>query len=397
MSGRSMKILVAEDEPTDRLLLQSAVRRLGHECLVAADGIAAWELFRIQRPDVVISDWRMPELDGTQLCRRIRAFERREARAGTSSAYTAFVFVSGMDDREHVLAGMAVGADDYLAKPIDVEDLRARLIAVRRLKEFEEERLVLLERERAAREAAEQAIGVRDQVLSSLSHDLRSPLAAIYGRASLLRYRLSHSQVPGSSQLASELEHIERSADRMNRWLDELTDVALLDHGRPLELNREKTDVVAVAREAVADHHSPVHSIEVEIEADPLDLIGWWDRRRLERVLSNLVGNAIKYSPNGGRVRLCLGTERARDGWVLVNVVDEGVGIPAIELPRVFERFYRGSNVNNTVIGTGLGLAAARQVVEQHGGSITVRSAVGEGTTFTVRLPRAEWESSLAA
>jgi DNA-binding response OmpR family regulator len=124
-----MKILIVEDETTDRLMLRSAVQHLGHECLVAASGAAGWEMFGLHQPDVVLSDWRMPGMDGVELCRRIRA--------GEWSTYTPFIFVTGLTDKEHALAGMEVGADDYLTKPLDVNELRARLMAAARLKRAE--------------------------------------------------------------------------------------------------------------------------------------------------------------------------------------------------------------------------------------------------------------------
>ena len=124
-----MKILIVEDMAIDRLMLRSAVQHLGHECLVAASGVEGWELFGLHRPDVVISDWQMPGVDGVELCRRIRA--------GEWSTYTPFIFVTGLTDREHALAGMEVGADDFLTKPLDIHELRARLLVAARLKRAE--------------------------------------------------------------------------------------------------------------------------------------------------------------------------------------------------------------------------------------------------------------------
>lgn len=124
-----MKVLIVEDEVTDRLMLRSAVQHLGHECLVASSGAEGWELFGLHQPDVVLSDWRMPGVDGVELCRRIRASEW--------ATYTPFIFVTGLADRKHALAAMELGADDYLSKPLDINELRARLMAAARLKRAE--------------------------------------------------------------------------------------------------------------------------------------------------------------------------------------------------------------------------------------------------------------------
>lgn len=120
-----MRILLAEDSAASRFLLQRAVEDLGHECVIAEDGAQAWELFRSAAPEVVISDWIMPGLDGDELCRRIRADE--------TAPYTYFVMLTSLEDKEHVLRGMQAGVDDYLTKPLDRNDLDARLIAASRV------------------------------------------------------------------------------------------------------------------------------------------------------------------------------------------------------------------------------------------------------------------------
>jgi signal transduction histidine kinase len=113
-----------------------------------------------------------------------------------------------------------------------------------------------------------------------------------------------------------------------------------------------------------------------------------WDQARLERVVGNLISNAVKYSPDGGEVILSLGREDSASGAsAVLSVRDEGIGIPPEDLSRVFDRFYRGTNVVGHIAGTGIGLAGARQLVEQHGGSMAVESTPGAGSTFVVRLP----------
>jgi diguanylate cyclase (GGDEF)-like protein len=119
-----LKVLIADDEPESRQGLEMAVRSLGHDCAIARDGLEAWEMFQAARPDVVLADWNMPKLDGIGLCRRIRR-ERRDA-------YTHFIFVTGKTDKVHFLEGMHAGADDYITKPVDLDELEARLEVSRR-------------------------------------------------------------------------------------------------------------------------------------------------------------------------------------------------------------------------------------------------------------------------
>ncbi len=126
----------------------------------------------------------------------------------------------------------------------------------------------------------------------------------------------------------------------------------------------------------------------IRLETALSELVGQWDTQRVERVLSNLLNNAIKYSPAGGEiiVRLTSEGDGARN-WAVLTVQDGGLGIPAADLPHIFERFRRGTNVVGRIKGTGIGLAGVKQVVEQHGGSVTAVSRQGTGTTFSVRLP----------
>jgi CheY-like chemotaxis protein len=171
-----MRVLIAEDQLTDRLVLQAAVRRLGHECITAEDGVEALELFTSHAPDVVISDLRMPNMDGLELCRRIRG--------ATPDTHVPFFFTTGLLEREHVLAGVEAGADDYLAKPIELAEVRARLIAARWLKRVEDER-------RATREG---------------------PLQEIVERLADLRGRLESGKATDVSTISAELAQIQQLA-----------------------------------------------------------------------------------------------------------------------------------------------------------------------------------------
>jgi signal transduction histidine kinase len=132
-----------------------------------------------------------------------------------------------------------------------------------------------------------------------------------------------------------------------------------------------------------------VERCSVEVHSGATELSGWWDAARLERALANLVGNAVKYSA-ARRAAVTVTISRQQDTrgeWAVVEVQDRGIGIPAADLPHIFERFHRATNVSDRLPGTGLGLAGAREVVEQHGGEIRVQSQEGQGSTFTVRLP----------
>lgn len=237
------------------------------------------------------------------------------------------------------------------------------------------------EAERLAGEL-QRAVSTRDDFLASAAHDLRNPLAAISGAADLLERTLERGDVP-RERLEASVAHIQTAARRIGGMLDAFLDLAQLQLGRPLQLRKELQDVAALAREVVAQFQQASARHRIRLAA-PDELMAVVDAPRLQRVMDNLVGNAIKYSPEPDDIDVALREEGAD---LVFSVRDRGIGIPPSEIEAVFERFRRGSNVAERFSGTGIGLAGVRQVVEQHGGSVEVTSALGSGSTFTVRLP----------
>jgi signal transduction histidine kinase len=231
------------------------------------------------------------------------------------------------------------------------------------------------ELERVAAERT-QSIRLRDALLTGITHDLRNPLTVIRIEARLLSRALAASYI-------DSVVHIERSAIRMTNWIDELLDTASALNGYDPPLVLEPTDLVQLVRDAI-DEYKNVRRHRLVIDVRAKSIAGQFDGPRLERALDNLVANAIKYSPGGGDIRLEVS---AGGDWAKVVIRDHGVGIPAQDLPHVFEPFRRGANVVDRIRGTGIGLANARHIVEQHGGALSVESAPGEGSTFIVRLP----------
>ena len=267
-------------------------------------------------------------------------------------------------------------------------------------KRAESEQEALRERERAALLAAQEAIRLRDDFLAVASHDLKNPLAALYGTAQLLQRTLARAGAIPADRLVSGLAGIVSLSEQMNRQIGDLLDVARARAGEPLTLNRKPADLVEITRRAVtaAQQATERHQLRLvvgsgqrENSANPDTIVGNWDRTQIERVIGNLLSNAVKYSPDGEiAVTLWPESDTACPAeWAVLSVEDHGVGIPAADLPYVFDRFARASNVVGRVGGSGIGLTAARQVVEQHGGTIAVKSEEGQGSTFTVRLPLA--------
>ena len=227
----------------------------------------------------------------------------------------------------------------------------------------------------------------QEEFLSALAHDLKNPLTTVRGQTQLLLRQLGRGNPPDTVRLATALDGIDRAAGRMNRLLDELGDITRLRAGQEIELQRAETDLVALARRTSEEHDRIAERHTIRLVTNETVLTGSWDGPRLERVLGNLLGNAIKYSPAGGEITVRIAREAAAAGeTAILSVADQGVGIPAADLHLVFERFRRAGNVESFA-GSGIGLAGARRIVELHGGTISVKSTEGVGSTFTVRLP----------
>ena len=227
----------------------------------------------------------------------------------------------------------------------------------------------------------------KDEFLAAISHDLKTPATIIKGNANLLQRALRRGDNEGSTAISEGLEVIDESTAQLVRLVDELLDLTRVRMGHELQLDVGPADLIKIVRRLAAEYQkiSPRHTIRLEFGLDRL--LGDWDEARIERIVANLISNAVKYSPKGGEVTIQVAEEERGDQtWATLVVRDHGIGIPPAELDRVFEPYYRASNIAGTVSGSGIGLAGTRHIVEQHGGEITVNSRVGD-TTFTVCLP----------
>jgi signal transduction histidine kinase len=230
---------------------------------------------------------------------------------------------------------------------------------------------------------------LKDEFLSLVSHELRTPLTSIRGYLDLVLDEEAGELNPEQRRF---LQAVERNSGRLLRLVGDLLFVAQADAGR-LALERAKVDVSALAADCVeaARPHAHQRAIDLRLAAVPVPaLVG--DRGRLAQVVDNLVSNALKFTPEGGRVEV---RTSANGNYVRLEVQDSGIGIPAAEQPRLFERFFRAAAATDQAIpGTGLGLAIVKAIVEAHAGRIEVVSAPDQGTTFRVELPLREVRSA---
>ena len=227
----------------------------------------------------------------------------------------------------------------------------------------------------------------KDIFVAAISHDLKNPLTSILGTSQLLTRRAGRLDGAEAERLVAGLTTITLTARQMSAQIGELVDVNWLQMARSLDLDLQPVDLVALIEQVAQQYRQATERHTLLFQTAIPALACLCDAPRIERVLANLLSNAIKYSPKGGTIGIRL--DPPDGGWVDLHVSDQGVGIPDEELSRIFERFYRASNVVGRIAGTGLGLAGVRQIVEQHGGTVALTSAPGAGTTVTLRLPLA--------
>ncbi len=249
------------------------------------------------------------------------------------------------------------------------------------------DRTQLLEAERQARDQVDRLARAKVEFLSDVAHDLQNPLTSIKGFAQIL-LRYAKRGTLDEERVLRSASQIESTAARMGDLIQELLDVATIERGNPVALKIAPVNLIELVRRSADSQEVRTADHDLQVHADGDEIVGEWDERRLERVLANLLSNAVKYSEAGSRIDVKV--RDAGGGIAELTISDRGIGIPEDDLPYIFDRFRRGSNVKGMTSGTGLGLAGVKQLVEQHGGSIAIQSAVGVGTTVTVRLPIAE-------
>jgi signal transduction histidine kinase len=363
------RILIVDDERDLVEMLSFHLKKRGYETHLAYNGIEAWEKLSSTRPDLLILDLTMPELDGWELCRLIRRNENPELRG------MPILILSARALPEDRIRGLELGADDYLTKPFSLAELAIRADRILQQKKTVGE--LYREIERLRLQMKEQETSLREVI-----HDLKNPLLSIGASAKVLM-----RENPEKEKI-SFLRNIYQNSLSMTRWLEEIlafSDLSL----RNLEKDKESLEVNSLVKTAT-ELLSPIgqgKKIIVDFHAqDNLPPIRG-NKRWLQRAVENLITNAFKYTPEGGRIEIKTGlTEMNGARRIEISVNDNGVGIPAEDIPKIFEPFYRGRNTKNEK-GIGLGLALVKQVVDLHGGKIEVRSEMGKGSHFAILIP----------
>jgi signal transduction histidine kinase len=337
--------------------------------------------------DVVLLDLSLPDSVAAETLVRFRA----------QAPQLPVVVLTGAEGKLQGVLSVQEGADDYLVKSQFQSDLLGRTLlhAIER-KKIVLARLAALTSERDARNEAEHAVGIRDEFLSIASHELRNPLAAMrYGMQALIEM-LNGGQRDAvfDTRIQSLARNTDREINLFSKLIDTLLDFSSIRSGR-LRLALSRFDVNDLVRDSVERLASELESTGCRpvLTLGP-PALGDWDRVRLEQVLVNLLSNAMKYAP--GKPLAISASSDAETVWIRVK--DQGPGVAPQDRESIFRRFERSSaSTTGYVQGLGLGLYVARQIIDTHGGGITVESEPGVGSTFIVRLPRAASAATVVA
>ncbi len=413
-SKDTIRILVAEDSPTQAEQMKYLLEGQGYPVTIAVNGRRALALARQDKPALIISDVVMPELDGYEFCREVKSDATMKA--------IPVILVTSLSSPHDVVKGLECGADSFLRKPYNENHLLARIEQVLTNHDLREEgrmragieivlsgqrHFITAERqqildllistyEEAVRineelstanrqlemrnREVERANQFKDEFLSMMSHEVRTPLNAILGFSELL---LDGRFGPLAGKPQQYVDHIHNSGRHLLRLTNDILDVSRIEAGR-MELVVETVSLQTVVSE-VLESLRPLSEKKSQNLGQKMDgkLTVRADPTRIRQVLTNLVGNAIKFTPTGGsiEVRAHLTGDNVR-----INVEDDGPGIPAHEREHIFQAFYRLKREGETE-GTGLGLSISHRLVEMHGGRLDVESRSGTGSCFFFTLP----------
>jgi signal transduction histidine kinase len=385
-SSRSLekiKILLVDDLEGNLVALQALLKHAfpndqDLEIFQTTSGVQALNLLLDHDFAVAMIDVQMPAMDGFELAELMRGADR------TKNVPIIFV-TAGARDARYTFKGYESGAVDFLYKPLDTQVVQSKIRVFleldrqRRLLQFQ-----LLETQ-AKEQELKKALAIRDEFLGIASHELRTPLTSLKLHLQMMdrNFRRDGVQSMTPDRVEKMLRTSNRQIETLTNLIEDLMDVSRITNGK-LTLDPVNMDLVEMVKD-VAEYfseHLLIADSKIEIRAQS-PVIGLWDRERVQQVIVNLISNAIKYG-SGSPIEIEVTHD---DRFATLKVIDHGMGIAEEDQERIFERFERAVCGRDSISGLGLGLFIVREIVTAQGGTISVKSAPSQGSTFTVRLP----------
>jgi len=366
---RKATILVVDDTP-DNLALMSNLLKTDYKVKIANNGEHALRIAATgAAPDLILLDIMMPGMDGYEVCRRLKH--------SPATANIPVIFLTARTEVEDEQKGLELGAADYIAKPVSPPIVMARVknhLSLKMMADFLQEKNVELE---IARRVADKANLAKSDFLSSMSHELRSPLNAILGFAQLMEIE---APPPSPSQKES-ITQILQAGWHLLTLINEVLDLAKIESGRvPMTEERVSLAEVMLETEGMIEPLAQQRGVKVNFPPPDIPHFVLADRTRVKQVLINLLSNAVKYNFEHGTVEVQC-TDHA-PGHIRVSITDTGAGLPPEQLAQLFQPFNRLGQEAGVEEGTGIGLVVAKRLVELMGGTIGVESTVGTGSRF---------------
>jgi two-component system sensor histidine kinase/response regulator len=367
---KKYRILSVDDVQDNLNLVRTILEGEGYDIDSAIDGTIALEKIRKLPPDLIILDVMMPGINGYQVTQEVRNDKKIN--------YIPILLLTAYpESNASLVKGLDAGADDFIRKPFEIEELLARVRSLLRLKHsMDEQRKMTLQRE---------------DFVSRLTHDLRTPLVAANRMLALF---LQEVYCPISPDMKTAINVMSRSNQNLLEMVNTLLEVYRFEAGKK-NLNFQSCNLITIAAEVVSEltplalEKNLTLNLETH-ESSPTGNNGGivnGDRLELRRVFNNLIGNAIKFTDTGNieiRIFETLSPTN-HDSQVIIEVQDTGYGIAAEDQGTIFERFHQSKNKSS---GSGLGLHLSSQIVAAHGGKIELSSEIGKGSIFTVKLPK---------
>jgi len=371
-------VLVVDDIPKNLQVVGTMLRNAGYELMPATSGADALESVRVQLPDLILLDLMMPEMDGLEVCRRLKADPVTQA--------IPVIFLTASNEMEHLVKGFEVGAVDYVTKPFNPPELLAR---VRTHLELKHARDTIVRYGQELSRLNEE----KNEFMGIAAHDLRNPLGAITGYAEIVLEEVG-SLPPSASEswksVAKEVTdcagRIHETSKRMAEMVQNLLDANRIERGE-MQLSLAPTDIGQALNLVVETQrsHATAKQQTIHLERETTPVVAQVDPSVMVQILENLVSNAVKYSPPGKEisVRLKQHTQGAR-----VEVQDRGPGLNAEDQKKLFGKFARlSAKPTGGEHSTGLGLSIVKKMVEAMNGKVWCESELGRGATFIVEFP----------
>ncbi len=379
-------ILIVDDSVGNLQILAEMLRSKGFYLQVARDGASALDVVAQKAPDLILMDVIMPDLDGYEVCRRLRNLPQTKD--------TPIIFISALTDMDDKVKGFQAGGSDFITKPFQREEVFARINLHLQLKHAREELRQCrdLEDARARAEAANRA---KSEHLAAISHDIRTPLHGVLNYAD---FGIRNIEKAPRDKLLTYFKQIGVCGERLMQLLAPVLELASLETGR-VEFRKERHDVLPMINSVIADLYSEVRAkkMAVELREPETTQTVFGDQAKIREVFHHLLSNAVQFSDEGKKITIHVAQSQIQPQngpavqAVEIFFIDQGVGVPEEEYPRIFDSFFQSGQTPTGAGGKGIGLAICQKIIQGHQGDIRAEpNPEGAGSQFVVVLPSKE-------